>query len=289
MRGVAHRAADVAAGVDAGESGRERRRRPAGRAAGRSRQIPWVVGGAVDRVVALVVGEQQRHVGLAEQHGPGVLQPIDRERVGRRHVVLELRIAPRGRRARHVVALLDGHGHAVERPPYFATRERSIRRLRACARPFRIKPYDGIEPRIVLCDAGEKMLQNLERADLAFTNEPGDLGGRFEMRFHGNSYVFTGVSKTTEAAPVPLRQCPWAKLNAANRSRAARRRRCRGRSSSTCKTAAASASNVVRLVARNDRGFNLRLYLPVHLPLNHRRRESTCSSDRYHTPHHQYP
>src|SRR3984957_13233478 len=102
------------------------------------------------------------------------------------------------------------------------------------------------------------------------------------MRFHGNSYVFIGVSKMTEAAPEPLRQSPWAKLNAANRSRTTRRRRCQGRSSSTCKTAAASASNVVCLVARNDRGFNLRLYLSVHLPPNHRRRESTCSSNRYH-------
>src|SRR5690606_30216616 len=89
MGGVADRAADVGAEVEPGEAGCDHGRGPAGGAARGPLQVPGVVRGAVDLVVALPVGERLRHVGLAEDHRAGGEQALDRDGVAVRNVVAQ--------------------------------------------------------------------------------------------------------------------------------------------------------------------------------------------------------
>ncbi len=195
MRRAADRAADIAPGIEPGEARRDRGRRSAGGAPGGARHIPGIVRRAIDRVVALVVGEHQRHVGLAEQNDACLLEPLHRERARRGDVVLELRIAPGGRRAGDVVALLDRHGYAVERPPYLALVEGRIRRAGAFARAVGIEPDDGIEARIVFLDARKEVIQRIDRADLALTDKPRNLGGRLEVQDSRLTLQVNGTSR----------------------------------------------------------------------------------------------
>ena len=90
VRGVPDRRADVAPRLDARQAGGERRGRAAGGAARRAPEIPGIVGGAVHRVVALPVGEHERHIALAEEHHARAEQAVHGERIARRPIVLEL-------------------------------------------------------------------------------------------------------------------------------------------------------------------------------------------------------
>src|SRR5262249_28667926 len=85
------------------------------RAARRPGYVPGIVGRTVDRIVALPIGEHQRHISLAKQNGASFLQTLRSEGARLGHVVGKLGIAPGRRRAGDVIALLDGHRHAVER------------------------------------------------------------------------------------------------------------------------------------------------------------------------------
>ena len=80
------------------------------------RSIPGVLGGAEQRAVGLKVGAQLGHVGLAQDHRAGRAQPADQARIRAGEVVLERRVAGRGGKPRDVECLLDGDGHAVQRP-----------------------------------------------------------------------------------------------------------------------------------------------------------------------------
>ena len=126
MRRVAQRAGDVAAGAEGRQPRGKRRRFAARRATGRARQVPRVVGGAVNVIVALRVGEHVRHVGLAEHDGAGMQQAIDQERVAGGDVVLPQRIAEGGRQAGDIERFLDRHRNAVQRSPALAAGEGGI-------------------------------------------------------------------------------------------------------------------------------------------------------------------
>ena len=91
VRRVADRGTDVAAGLDPGQACGQRRRRAAGRAAWCARKVPGVVGGAVDLVVALPVGEHERHVGLAKQDDTGVEHALHRQGILAGDIGLEIR------------------------------------------------------------------------------------------------------------------------------------------------------------------------------------------------------
>src|SRR5438477_408276 len=153
VRRVADGRADVAARLQRGEPGRERRRRAAGRPARRARDVPGIVRRAVDRVEALPVGEEERHVGLAEEHGAGAEQAIDNDRVPRRDVGLVGRHAPRRRQARDVVRLLDRHGHAVQRPPGGTPGQRAIGRAGPRPRAREVADDHGVQRVVVFLDA----------------------------------------------------------------------------------------------------------------------------------------
>ena len=71
---------------------------------------------AVDRIVALPVGEAHRHVGLAEHHRARRGEALHGQRVLVGGAVALLLIAPGGRQAGEVEALLHRHRHAEQRP-----------------------------------------------------------------------------------------------------------------------------------------------------------------------------
>ena len=63
------------------EAGGERGGGAARGAARRPAEIPGVVGRAIDRIEALPIRQHQRHIGLAEEDGARLLEPLDGERV----------------------------------------------------------------------------------------------------------------------------------------------------------------------------------------------------------------
>jgi hypothetical protein len=134
-------------------------------------------GGAVDGIVALPIGEHQRDVGLAEEHHARLFETLDRERAGVGHVGFERWIAPRGGRASNVVALLDGHGHTMQRSPDLALSERRIGSLGALSRPLAVLPYDRVELRVESIDACQEMLEHLARADFLAADQMRNIGG----------------------------------------------------------------------------------------------------------------
>ena len=182
VRGIADRRADVAARFHTGQPGRQRRRRATRRSARRHRRVPGIVRRTIDGIVALPVGEQDRHVGLAEEIDAGLLQALDGKRARLCDVVLVLGKAPGRRRTRYLVALLDRHRHAVQRTPDLTAGQRRIGIPRALASALGIHPDHGIELGIVLLDAREKVLQHLDGRRLLRADELGKFDGRLEVQ-----------------------------------------------------------------------------------------------------------
>ena len=180
VRRIADGRADVAAGFQRGEPGRQRGGRAARGAARRPRQVPRVVGRAVDGVEALPVGEVERHVRLAEEHDAGPEQAVDGQRVPGRDVVVEGRHAPRRGQAGDVVRLLDGHGHAVQRAPHLAAGQRAVGGARPRARALEIPDDDRVQRAIVALDARQVEVEQLETAELLAADVGGEPPGRAE-------------------------------------------------------------------------------------------------------------
>ncbi len=181
VRGIADRGADVAAELEAREPRRERRRRAAGGPAGRAQQVPGIVGGAVDRVEALPVGEQHRDIGLAEDDGARALQALHRKRVLACHVVLEFRHAPGGGPARDVKGLLHRHRQTVQRP---ALALGAVGGARGLPVLVQVHDADSVQRAVVLAHARGVQVEELERADLLRTQCGNELRGRPEGGIH---------------------------------------------------------------------------------------------------------
>ena len=143
---------------------------------GRARQVPRIVGGAVDLVVALPVFEHQRHVGLAENDGPGGLEPPHHERVETRLPIPELWIAPGRRQAGDVERLLDGHRQA-EQWPGFAARQSVVGILGRLPRPLEIAHDDGVDRLVLSLDARDREIGQLDRGYLFGREGFDQLGG----------------------------------------------------------------------------------------------------------------
>ena len=126
VRRNANGAANVAAERQMAEAGRQRRRAAARGTARRSLQVPGIVGGPVDGVVTLQIGQHHRNIGLAYHDGARAQDAIHRDGVLLRTKVFVLRQAGGSRHAFHPVALFDGDGHAVEGAPPLLFCERPI-------------------------------------------------------------------------------------------------------------------------------------------------------------------
>ena len=98
MGRIAERAADIPAEFQPREPCRQGSGGAAGRATRDAGQIPGVIGGPVDVIEGLPVGQHQGDVGLSEDNGASGLQSLHGHRVTLRIVVLIRRIPPsRGR------------------------------------------------------------------------------------------------------------------------------------------------------------------------------------------------
>ena len=161
MGRIAERAADIPAEFQPREPCRQGGGGTAGRAARYAGQIPGVIGGPVDGIEALPVGQHQGDVGLAEDNSASGLQPLHGHRVTLRIVVLIRRIPPRRRRADPVKILFNRHGHAMQWSPDFPACECGIRRIGALAGLLVLSENNGIKPGIVVLHALQIELQQL--------------------------------------------------------------------------------------------------------------------------------
>src|SRR5205085_2851008 len=134
--------------------------------AGRAREVVRVLRTAVDEVVALEGERDFGRVGLAEYDSARRLVARDARRVLFGHEPrAPLRAADRDE-ARRLERVLYRHGHAVQRPPNLAARERLVRLLRARTRGLFGQEHYGVDARINFADAREVRLDHLGRRDL---------------------------------------------------------------------------------------------------------------------------
>ena len=89
VRGNPDRAAEVAADGQAAQAGGQRRGAASGRSTRRSRQVPRIVRGPVDRVIALPIAEHDGHVGFPDDDGACGFQTLDGDRRSRAVRILE--------------------------------------------------------------------------------------------------------------------------------------------------------------------------------------------------------
>ena len=95
----------------------------AARAARALGHVVRVQGRAVHRVVGVRAHAELGHVGLADRDRARAAQPLDQDRVLRRHQTLEDRRAQRERETDRGLQILERHGKAVQRADRLAARE----------------------------------------------------------------------------------------------------------------------------------------------------------------------
>ena len=127
------------------------------------------------------------HVERADENRAGRFQPLDQRGValGRRIRAVDLR-AGDGRQSGDVEQVLHREGHAGERAELLLPRRRGVDRLGAGARALGGDGGEGVEHRIALADARERILDHGERARLARGNRRGDLARRRPGRVGGH-------------------------------------------------------------------------------------------------------
>ena len=182
VRRVSDGRADVGAQFQRGHAGRQRHRRTPRRSAGYAVQVPRVVGAAVDVVEALPVAQHERHIGLAPDHRARIEVARHRDSVGVGHVVGPRRVAPRRRGANPVECFLDGHRHAVQRPPALPGRQRRVGGSSPLARlvdpGHNHRVHRGVEALVAV----DRALQRFRCRHATLTDQRGQLDGRQEVR-----------------------------------------------------------------------------------------------------------
>ncbi len=138
------RAAEIRPQFERDESGCQHRCRSARRAAWRAAQVPRIVGGAVDRVEGLPVGELGTDVGLADDDGARVLEAADHDGVLSNVDLVRTRDAPCGGQSGDVEGLLDRHRKAEQGAPV-AVQQRRVGPRRSHARPLEVANDHRVE------------------------------------------------------------------------------------------------------------------------------------------------
>ncbi len=176
VRRHADRAADVGAELQRDHAGRQGRGGPAGGPARRAGQVVGIAGAAVDRIVALVIGQPGRDIGLAEDHRAGRLQPADADGVGRGHELLEGLEAPGGRQAPDVVGLLDRHRQAEQRAALPAG-QGGVGGAGGLAGAGEVAHHHGVDGLIAGLDAGDGFVGQFQGADAPRGQGRHEIGG----------------------------------------------------------------------------------------------------------------
>ena len=112
VRRYADGAADIGAEREESEARGQRRSRAARRSTASSCEIPGIVRAAVDRIVALPIGQARRDIGFPRDPRAGLPQTSRRGGGGLGAIVLMLDHAVRGGRTHDSVAFLDRDRHA---------------------------------------------------------------------------------------------------------------------------------------------------------------------------------
>ena len=112
-------AAAIAAGSQGAEAGGQGRRRPAAGAAGRPRRIPGIAARVAQFILRGAGQAELRGVGLAEDDGPGRLDPFHHYGVVLRDAVVEQGRPQGGGYALGQFQVFDRYRDAVERPQRF--------------------------------------------------------------------------------------------------------------------------------------------------------------------------
>ena len=177
LRGVAQRAAVVVAEPQRRHAAGEGGRLAAAGAAGRAVGVPGVERRAPEAALAVPAHAEIRHVGAAGHDRARRAQPLDRRSVALRVRLCEAGDAVRGRGPGDLDVLLDGAGHAVERPERLAARERLVGAAGGSERLLGEHDGDGVEARVDRLDACEVRLDGLARRDVARADRRGELRG----------------------------------------------------------------------------------------------------------------
>src|SRR5260370_10003535 len=127
MRWNPNRSTDVTAKREMAESGRESRGAAARRTAGRAGEVPRIIRRAVDRVVALQIGEHHGHIGFPRDDRAGFKKSVDGDGILLRAKVRILRNAGGGGHAFHAIAFFHSDRNTVEGSPPFLLRQRAVR------------------------------------------------------------------------------------------------------------------------------------------------------------------
>jgi hypothetical protein len=165
MRRRAQRAADIGAELQGHEAGGECRRRAARRSARGAAEIPRIIGGAVNVVVALPIPDRDRQIGLADHDSAGGLEPLHRPRVDFCLPVLEFRIAPGRRQAGDAELLLDRHRQSEQRAAV-TPRQSGVGVIGRLSRPVEIAHHNGVDLRVERLDAGDGGVEQLAGGNL---------------------------------------------------------------------------------------------------------------------------
>jgi hypothetical protein len=137
---------------------------------------------------------------LPKSVGAGGGQPLHGQRVGGGDVRAR-RDAPGGGRASEVIALLDGHRHAVQRTERLAAGASPVGGIGPRPRAFTVFDHHRVDARVVTVDPGEEVLEQLAGAHPAIADLGGELGGGLEMRgAHGGVSGGDGAGATRAGA-----------------------------------------------------------------------------------------
>ncbi len=208
----AYRTADVGAELEARESAGDRGRRATRRTARRPVERPRVVRRAEHLVVALQVARPARQVRLGEHDRAGALQPRDRGRVGRRHVIGELDRAASRADALGLDRILDRDRQSVQRAEHLAACCLFVGFRRRSARPLDVERRDRVDRPAQSSDAIEVEVEQFAARQLLRANRLRQADGRPDC------YGVIHAADTTHAHDAPIGDV-WSSAAASRRGR----------------------------------------------------------------------
>ncbi len=158
--------------------GRKRHGRAAGTSARRPAAIIGVQRRAEDGIVGVRAKTEFRHIGLADEDGPGLAQPCHHRAISFRDMVAEERRALGGRQARHVLQVFHGNRQAVQGTDGAAARQDFVMLPRFGHQAGAVDAGDdGVDLRVHRIDPVEEGFHDRLGGALALRDLGGERGG----------------------------------------------------------------------------------------------------------------
>jgi hypothetical protein len=143
-----------------------------------SGRVPRVARGLECRVLRGTAHGELVHIGLADQHCVGGLEPGDDGGVERRPEVRQDSRGARGRLALRAKHILDGHGQAAQPPHGLASPALCVDLGRAVQGRLAVHAEEGADLPVVLLDLAEEGRGSVHRRSLAAAEPLEELRGR---------------------------------------------------------------------------------------------------------------